>query len=423
MVHINVVHVETPIARHNHDLGAVAAHGHDTAGRRTTAAAGYTGNLRRRIRLGDLYKGKVAGGLPHLRDGLGKVRAHDAGDAAAHDLRGAAQHVAERATLPTVTRCSMAGSVVAARGQLCGVASGGLGGAVPRRLSVVVGARPGPSILSRGTGRLDRCAAGGGIVRRGSEAEDVDGVRGGGDAEEGGAEVEGHAVYSGGIGASPELVELLTPRDREDADDGAGFAGGGQQSTVVVQAHAAEGCSVGFYHVDRLESNGIEDQYPAGCGRHIWGLRWCVGWSPGVGLLARLGEWVGEVAVLGGWGQGADGIGVGGGVDGVDEAHVADVVEVDLLLEDDGESFAVQSDGEDGGGEGEFADDGGALPKGVSGEHEGRMEGWRSRTFVFCITRWRGVMVTATREVEKSISMMAVLPSSLLNIREKGSVW
>lgn len=44
-------------------------------------------------------------------------------------------------------------------------------------------------------------------------------------------------------------------------------------------------------------------------------------------------------------------------------------------------------------------------------------------TLVFCMMRWRGERIKATREVEKSISMMAMLPSSLLKIREKGSVW
>jgi hypothetical protein len=36
--------------------------------------------------------------------------------------------------------------------------------------------------------------------------------------------------------------------------------------------------------------------------------------------------------------------------------------------------------------------------------------------------RWRGERMRATSEVEKSISIMAIFPSSLLNIRENGSV-
>ena len=91
-----------------------------------------------------------------------------------------------------------------------------------------------------------------------------------------------------------------------------------------------------------------------------------MGRSPGVGLLAGLGERVGDVAVLRGGREGADGGGVRRGGYRVEKGHVTDVVQVDLLLEDDGESFAVQSDGEDGGGKGELADDGGALCVGMS---------------------------------------------------------
>jgi hypothetical protein len=46
-----------------------------------------------------------------------------------------------------------------------------------------------------------------------------------------------------------------------------------------------------------------------------------------------------------------------------------------------------------------------------------------SRTLVFCIMRCRGERMRATSDVEKSISMIAILPSSLLKILEKGSVW
>jgi hypothetical protein len=42
---------------------------------------------------------------------------------------------------------------------------------------------------------------------------------------------------------------------------------------------------------------------------------------------------------------------------------------------------------------------------------------------VFCITRWRGERTMATSEVEKSISIIVIFPSSLLKILEKGSVW
>jgi len=42
---------------------------------------------------------------------------------------------------------------------------------------------------------------------------------------------------------------------------------------------------------------------------------------------------------------------------------------------------------------------------------------------VFWIMRCLGERTRATRDVEKSISAMETLPSSLLNIMEKGSAW
>lgn len=42
---------------------------------------------------------------------------------------------------------------------------------------------------------------------------------------------------------------------------------------------------------------------------------------------------------------------------------------------------------------------------------------------MFWIIKCRGERIKATREVENSISMMAMFPSSLLKILEKGSVW
>lgn len=59
------------------------------------------------------------------------------------------------------------------------------------------------------------------------------------------------------------------------------------------------------------------------------------------GLVARFGEGIGEEAVLGGGGEGAEGVGVGGGGDGVEEVHVEDVVEVDFFFEDYYEAFSV----------------------------------------------------------------------------------
>lgn len=59
--------------------------------------------------------------------------------------------------------------------------------------------------------------------------------------------------------------------------------------------------------------------------------------------------------------------------------------------------------------------------EGVRQTRSARKE-WTRRTFVFWMIRCRGESTRATREVEKSISMMETLPSSLLKILEKGSV-
>jgi hypothetical protein len=50
----------------------------------------------------------------------------------------------------------------------------------------------------------------------------------------------------------------------------------------------------------------------------------------------------------------------------VKQAHIANVVYVNLLFEYDGESFSVQSDGEDGRRKGEFANDRRSLEGAVS---------------------------------------------------------
>jgi hypothetical protein len=76
------------------------------------------------------------------------------------------------------------------------------------------------------------------------------------------------------------------------------------------------------------------------------------------GVFSGLREGVGDEAVLRGGGECADGRRVGRSGDGIEEAHVADVVEINLLFEDNGKSLSVESHGEDGRGEGQFADNG-----------------------------------------------------------------
>ena len=195
-------------------------------------------------------------------------------------------------------RPSTASSIIASPSQLGGVASRGLGCAIPWGLTLVIAAASGPSVLSWWAGGLDRYTARGGIVGGRSEAEDMYCVRGGRDTEKGGAEVEGHAIYLGRVGASPELVELLAPRHREYPDDGTRLAGSSKERAVVVETEAAEGRSMGFYHVHGLNGNGIEDEDPARRRCYVGGLGGSMGRSPGVRFLARFGERVGEIAIL-----------------------------------------------------------------------------------------------------------------------------
>ncbi|KFY98726.1 hypothetical protein V498_01285 [Pseudogymnoascus sp. VKM F-4517 (FW-2822)] len=193
--------------------------------------------------------------------------------------------------------------------------------------------------VGEGGGGRGGWAAGGGAG--GGEAEDVDCVCGGGDAEEGGGEVERHAVDGGGVGAAPELVQLVAARDGEDADDGPCLGGGGEARAVVVERDAGEGRAVRFDDVDVLERQRVEEEDLA----RDWGDEFG-GWR-GVrgalfaGLVARFGEGVGEETVVGGGGEGAEGVGVGRGRDGVEEVHVEDVVEVYFLLEYYHESLSV----------------------------------------------------------------------------------
>lgn len=62
-----------------------------------------------------------------------------------------------------------------------------------------------------------------GVLSWRGEFEDVHGLRGGGDAQQGRGRVEGHAVDPGGHAAAAELVEFLAVWDGEDADHGAFF--------------------------------------------------------------------------------------------------------------------------------------------------------------------------------------------------------
>lgn len=82
-----------------------------------------------------------------------------------------------------------------------------------------------------------------------------------------------------------------------------------------------------------------------------------LGSSRVVVIVARLREWVDEEAVLGTRRERTNSLRVRGGRYGVQQAHVTNVVDVDLLLENDGEALTVESNSLDCGGEGEFAND------------------------------------------------------------------
>ena len=101
----------------------------------------------------------------------------------------------------------------------------------------------------------------------------MDGVGGGGNAEQGGGGVEGHAIYTAWHGAAPELVQLARVRDGEDADDGAFVGGGREEGAGVVDGDAGEGGAVRFYYVDCFFFYGVEDEDVAGCGRYVRNTR------------------------------------------------------------------------------------------------------------------------------------------------------
>lgn len=80
-----------------------------------------------------------------------------------------------------------------------------------------------------------------------------------------------------------------------------------------------------------------------------------MGGAPFACVLSRLRHRIRDITVLRRRRKRANGVGVRGCGYGINEAHVGDVVEIDFGFEDDGESFPVQTYGEDGGREGELA--------------------------------------------------------------------
>jgi len=156
---------------------------------------------------------------------------------------------------------------------------------------------------SCGTGR-DTVAA----TRVGrSEAEYVDRLSRRRDAEEGGRRVEGHAEDPRGYGASPELVQLLRVRNREDADDGAFLRSRRQQSAMVVQRYARQGRVVRFYHIHCFHLGRIIYQDFSAGRSYVIRFGWRMGRRLEGSGYSFGGERVDEVVVLGGGGKGAYG--------------------------------------------------------------------------------------------------------------------
>lgn len=106
-----MIDVEPAIARHNHYLRTVTAHGNDCPERHRRVRR--PGPVRR---LGHLDEGEVPLRLPHLRDCLWEVRPNDAGNPAPHQLRRAPQHAAERAALPPMPGTGSVVAVITPRG-------------------------------------------------------------------------------------------------------------------------------------------------------------------------------------------------------------------------------------------------------------------------------------------------------------------
>ncbi len=143
-----------------------------------------------------------------------------------------------------------------------------------------------------------------------------------------------------------------------------------------------------------------------------------------IGILSWFRKRVCDEAVFGRGRQGADGRWIGRCWYSVDETHVANIIEIYLFFEYDGEALAVEAHCQNCRRECELAYYRSSLcVKKATVSGGGSKCGWLRRTFVFCMTRWRGDRIKATRDVENNISIIAMLPSSLLKMRENGSVW
>jgi hypothetical protein len=94
----------------------------------------------------------------------------------------------------------------------------------------------------------------------GRQLEDMDRLGVARDCQEGRHGVEGHVVDLGGVGAAPELGDLVAVGDGEDTDDGALVRGGGDGRPGLVEGDEGERCLVGLDDVGDAEGEGIEEQ-------------------------------------------------------------------------------------------------------------------------------------------------------------------
>lgn len=116
-----------------------------------------------------------------------------------------------------------------------------------------------------------------------------------------------------------------------------------------------------FDYVDGFESEGVENEDFVWGWSNVCGLRGCVRWLLSIGFFVRFGERVGDEVVFWGGRESVDGGWIWGSWYCIEKIYVVDVVEVDFFFENDCELFVVELDGEDGGGEGEFVDNGCVL--------------------------------------------------------------
>lgn len=106
----------------------------------------------------------------------------------------------------------------------------------------------------------------------------------------------------------------------------------------------------------------VYDDFASG-GGNVGGQRGGVWRPPLAVVLSWFGHGQCEVTILGRGRQGAYGVRVWGSVDGKKHGHVLDIVDVDDLLEYNGQTPAVQADSEDSGRKSKLADDRGSLEK------------------------------------------------------------